>query len=33
VAFGDDSCVRMSFATSTELIDRGLDRLEKLLAR
>jgi len=33
VAFGEDRCVRLSFATSTEQIDEGLDRLEKLLAR
>ncbi len=33
VAFGEDKCVRMSFATSTELINKGLDRLEKLLAK
>ncbi|MFH1518143.1 MAG: pyridoxal phosphate-dependent aminotransferase [Pseudomonadota bacterium] len=32
VAFGADQCVRLSFATSMEQIDRGLDRLEKLLA-
>jgi len=30
-AFGEDRCVRLSFATSMEQIDRGLDRLEKLL--
>ena len=30
-AFGDDRCVRLSFATSTELIDKGLDRLATLL--
>ena len=30
-AFGDDRCVRLSFATSMEQIDKGLDRLEKLL--
>ena len=33
VAFGEDKCVRMSFATGTEVINKGLDRLEKLLAR
>jgi aspartate aminotransferase len=32
VAFGDDHCVRLSFATSMDQIDKGLDRLEKLLA-
>ena len=30
-AFGDDHCVRLSFATSMEQIDKGLDRLVKLL--
>ena len=32
IAFGWDTHVRLSFATSTEQIDKGLDRLEKLLA-
>lgn len=31
-AFGENRCVRLSFATSMEQIDKGLDRLEKLLA-
>jgi aspartate aminotransferase len=31
-AFGEDRCVRLSFATSMEQIDKGLDRLEKMLA-
>ncbi len=31
VAFGEDRCVRLSFATSMEQIDKGLDRLETLL--
>lgn len=31
-AFGDDRCVRLSFATSMEQIDKGLDRLQELLA-
>ena len=31
-AFGADNCVRLSFATSMEQIDKGLDRLEKMLA-
>jgi aspartate aminotransferase len=31
VAFGQDNCVRLSFATSMEQIDKGLDRLEALL--
>lgn len=30
-AFGADGCVRLSFATSMEQIDKGLDRIEKLL--
>ena len=30
-AFGEDRCVRLSFATSFEQIDKGLDRLAKLL--
>jgi aspartate aminotransferase len=30
-AFGEDRCVRLSFATSMEQIDAGLDRLEKML--
>ena len=30
--FGEDRCVRLSFATGMEQIDEGLDRLEKLLA-
>ena len=29
--FGEDRCVRLSFATSMEQIDKGLDRLEELL--
>jgi len=32
VAFGSDAHVRLSFATSMEQIDKGLDRLAKLLA-
>jgi len=31
-AFGDDACVRLSFATSLEQIDKGIDRLDKLLS-
>ena len=31
VAFGDDRCVRLSFATSMPQIEKGLDRLEKFL--
>jgi len=30
-AFGDDDCVRLSFATSMPQIEKGLDRLEKFL--
>jgi aspartate aminotransferase len=30
-AFGDDQCVRLSFATSMQQIEKGLDRLEKFL--
>ncbi len=30
-AFGEDRCVRLSFATSIEQIDKGIDRIEKLL--
>jgi aspartate aminotransferase len=30
-AFGEDRCMRLSFATSMEQIDKGIDRLAKLL--
>ena len=30
-AFGEDACVRLSFATTMDHIHGGLDRLEKLL--
>jgi len=30
-AFGEDRCVRLSFATSMEEIDKGIDRLAKML--
>jgi aspartate aminotransferase len=30
--FGEDRCVRLSFATSMDSIDKGLDRLEEMLA-
>jgi len=33
IAFGSDEHVRLSFATSMEQIDKGLDRLEELLRR
>lgn len=32
-AFGEDACVRFSFATSPELIAKGMDRLEEGLAK
>ena len=31
VAFGEDRCVRLSFAASLEQIDKGIDRIEKML--
>jgi aspartate aminotransferase len=31
VEFGEDRCVRLSFATSMDLIDKGLDRLQSML--
>ena len=31
VEFGEDRCVRLSFATGMEQIDKGLDRIEKML--
>jgi aspartate aminotransferase len=31
-AFGDDRCVRLSFATSLEQIDKGLDRLQEMVS-
>jgi len=31
VAFGDDGCVRLSFATSEEVIEEGLNRIRKAL--
>jgi aspartate aminotransferase len=33
VAFGNDGCVRLSYATSMERIAEGLDRMEEALAR
>lgn len=30
-AFGEDACVRLSFATSMEMIDKGLDRIAEVL--
>ncbi len=32
-AFGEDRCVRLTFATSMEQIDKGLDRLEDMLKK
>jgi aspartate aminotransferase len=29
--FGEDKCIRLSFATSMEQIDKGIDRLAELL--
>ena len=31
IAFGDDKCIRISYAASNEMINDGLDRLETLL--
>ena len=31
IAFGDDKCIRISYAASNEMINDGVDRLEKLL--
>ncbi len=33
VAFGEDRCIRMSYATSRENISRGIDRLRELLGQ
>jgi aspartate aminotransferase len=33
IAFGEDHCVRVSFATSLEQIEKGMDRLEKFLEK
>ena len=33
IAFGDDKCIRISYATSREIINDGIDRLEKLLTQ
>ena len=33
VAFGDDHCFRLSYATSMERIKEGLDRIEKIVAQ
>ncbi len=31
IAFGDDNFIRLSYATSMENIERGLDRIEKFM--
>ena len=31
IAFGDDKCIRISYASSNEMINDGVDRLERLL--
>lgn len=31
VAFGDDNCARLSYATSMENIKKGLDRIEEAI--
>ena len=31
IAFGDDKCIRISYAASNEMINNGIDRLENLL--
>ena len=31
IAFGDDKCIRISYAASNEMIKDGVDRLERLL--
>ena len=33
VAFGEDSCLRLSYAVSMAQIDQGLDRLSEALSR
>ena len=30
IAFGDDKCIRISYAASNEMINDGLDRLESI---
>ena len=32
IAFGDDKCIRISYAASNEMINDGIDRLEKLFS-
>ena len=31
IAFGDDKCIRISYASSNEMINDGIDRLQRLL--
>jgi len=31
IAFGDDKCIRISYASSNEMLNDGVDRLERLL--
>ncbi len=31
-AFGDDECVRFSYATSNDLLEEAVDRMKKALA-
>jgi aspartate aminotransferase len=31
IAFGTDTCIRLSYATSMDIIKKGLDRLEKFV--
>ena len=33
IAFGEDRCLRFSFATSVEKIEKGIERIEKLLSQ
>ncbi len=32
-AFGEDNCIRLSFATSMELIEKGMDRIQQALSQ
>ncbi len=33
IAFGDDNFIRLSYATSMENIEKGLDRIEKFMKK
>jgi aspartate aminotransferase len=33
IAFGDDQCIRLSYATDMATIEKGLDRLAKFVSR